>query len=247
MPLLIVKTSTSNRNCTVIIPAAGLGKRFGADLPKQYHLLGTKPLIIHTITLFDTLAEATNIIIPVANDWKDYLEDLLSKYKFNKKIVICHGGQERQDSIYNALNNSAANESDIVLVHDAVRPFASPELIKNVIISASRFGAAIPATMPKETIKQKDNSNMVRLTFVRSMLASVQTPQGFKKEILIDAYNKAIKSGFVGTDDASLAEHAGHKVKIIDGEETNIKITTPLDFDIAGIILRQMKSRAILP
>jgi 2-C-methyl-D-erythritol 4-phosphate cytidylyltransferase len=142
----------------------------------------------------------------------------------------------------NALNSPEIKNSEIVLVHDAVRPFASSELVSNIIKAVKKYNAAIPATMPKETIKQKDNNDCVRLTYARSLLASVQTPQGFNKNILIDAYKKAKKDNFYGTDDASLVEHSGNKVKIIQGEETNIKITTPLDLEIAYLILKNKKT-----
>lgn len=215
--------------CVVIIPAAGIGTRFGGQLPKQFSDYDSIPILIHTLKLFERVDEVANVIVAITPSWEDYTKDMISIHSLLKVNKIIEGGKERQDSVFNALNSLNTNEYDIVIIHDAVRPFASSELVRKIINTAGEYGAVVPALTPKETIKQIDDKGMVQRTLDRNTLCAVQTPQGFRSEIINSAYKKAIDNNFYATDDAALVEYAGFPVKVIEGEETNIKITTKFD------------------
>ncbi len=223
----------------VIIPAAGSGKRFGGELPKQFVELSGIPVIIRTLQRFDDCSEITAIIIAINSELKDLLTEQIDKFAIKKEILFADGGVQRQDSVFNALQTSAAQSSDIILVHDAVRPFIDGDFIRKIIKLSEEFGAVVPALIPKETLKIADSENFVLSTPDRSKLFSIQTPQGFRSEILIKSYNTTIKGTEIFTDDASVAESAGYKVKITEGMEENIKITSPFDFEIAKLILKR--------
>jgi len=216
-------------NCVVIIPAAGIGKRFNLPLPKQFTNVDGKPIIIQTVKIFDLVPLVTSIIVAANQEWIDYTHSLITKYDIVKPVHIIKGGKVRQDSVNNALKHKIIKNADIVLVHDAVRPFVSHELVNNVINSAIEYGAAVPALFPIETIKMVNKKGFVVRTLDRSKLCSVQTPQGFRQEIILEAYKYAYENRIYSTDDASLIEKVGYSVKIIQGEETNIKITTQSD------------------
>jgi len=214
-----------------------VGKRYGAEIPKQYTELAGMPVIIRTLQNFEKCDEIDGIILSINNDWRGFLEKAFKKWGITKVIEIVKGGPERQNSIFNAFKTDTFKSAEIVLVHDAVRPFASVELLKSVVAAAREFGAAIPALTPKETTKQVDRNNMVVRTYERKFLKSVQTPQGFRKDMLLKSYEKVAQKNFIGTDDASVVEFAGFPVKIIDGIEENIKLTTPLDKEFAEFLL----------
>ncbi|MES2765589.1 MAG: 2-C-methyl-D-erythritol 4-phosphate cytidylyltransferase [Bacteroidota bacterium] len=220
-----------------IIPSAGAGKRYGTKIPKQYTELAGIPVIIRTLQNFERCDEIDAIVLSINNDWREFLQEAFKKWGITKVVEMVEGGAERQDSIFNAFKTDAFKKAGIVLVHDAVRPFASVELLKNVIRAAREFDAAVPAMGLKETIKEIDENNFVVTTHDRRFLKSVQTPQGFKKEILLESYEKAAQENFIGTDDASVIEFAGFPVKIIDGIEENIKLTTPMDREFAEFLI----------
>lgn len=226
-------------SCTVIILAAGFGTRFGGAVPKQFIKLGGIPVIVWTLRIFKSIPEIQSVIIPANKEWHDPIRKMISDYQILKNTVIVEGGEERQDSVMNALQEKTI-KSDIILVHDAVRPFASPELFKNIIAGVLEFGAAIPVLQPKDTIKQINSKGFIEKTLDRTKLWNVQTPQGFKREMLFTAYSKAKKDGIKATDDASLVEHAGYSIKAIEGEEMNIKITSKFDRKLAEVILSEM-------
>ncbi len=216
---------------TVIIPAAGSGTRFGADIPKQFVALGGIPIIVRTLQVFEETGAVESVIIAASQDFHEYLRALQSQYGLKKIVALVEGGKERQNSIMNALQTSICEASDVILVHDAVRPFITPNFITSIAEAAWQHGAAIPGLVPKETIKECSNDGYVRATHERSRLRAIQTPQGFRREIITAAYQKAQNEGFLGTDDASVVEFAGFPVHILPGIEENIKITTPLDFE----------------
>jgi 2-C-methyl-D-erythritol 4-phosphate cytidylyltransferase len=215
--------------CVTIIPAAGIGTRFGGNVPKQFSEYDSIPILIHTLKLFERINEVSSVIVAITPSWEDYAKDMIAIHGIQKIYKIIEGGKERQDSVLNALNSFSPEEFDVVIIHDAVRPFASSELVRNIIHDANEYGAVIPALKPKETIKQIDGNGMVIKTMNRDILCAAQTPQGFKTDIILSSYRKAYNDKFYGTDDAVLVEHAGYPVKVIDGEETNIKITTQFD------------------
>jgi 2-C-methyl-D-erythritol 4-phosphate cytidylyltransferase len=224
--------------CTVIIPAAGSGTRFGAPLPKQFIPLLDVPILIRTLRAIEQASAVQNIIIAASPDFHSFIADLAREYGIMKIAAIIEGGKERQDSIFNALQTSICASSDIILVHDAVRPFITPDFVESIIEAAWKHGAVVPGLVPKETIKECDEAGLVQTTHERSRLRAIQTPQGFRRELLTEAYSKARQQGFLGTDDASVVEFAGIPVHIIAGREENIKITTPLDFRWAEFLLR---------
>jgi 2-C-methyl-D-erythritol 4-phosphate cytidylyltransferase len=219
-------------NCVVIIPAAGLGKRFNLPLPKQFTDIDGMPILIHTIKIFDTLPSISSIIIAANQEWIDFTQSLITKYNVMKPSQIIKGGKIRQDSVNNALKSKLIKSADIVLVHDAVRPFTSQNLVNSIINTAIEYGAAIPALIPRDTIKLVNKKGFVVRTLDRSKLCSVQTPQGFRQEIILESYKYAYENRIYSTDDASLIEKVGYTVKTIPGEETNIKITTQNDLKI---------------
>lgn len=223
---------------TVIIPAAGSGTRFGADRPKQFIPLLGVPILVRTLQAFEATDAVQNIVIAASPDFHAPIAELAAEYHLTKIAAIVEGGKERQDSIFNALQTSISVASDVILVHDAVRPFVTPSFIQTIINAAWEHGAAIPGLTPKETIKECTEAGLVRATHERSRLRAIQTPQGFRREVLVDAYQKAQQHGFLGTDDASVVEFAGFPVQVVAGEEKNIKITTPLDFAWAEFLLR---------
>lgn len=224
-----------------IITAGGTGKRFGAELPKQFAELTGVPIIVRSIVKFEMLEEIDSIVITIHPNWSAYLDNLLKYDYFDKIKDIVHGGDLRQDSIRNALKSEAVLESDIILIHDAVRPLASVELIQKIINETKQHKAVIPVIPVKDTIKQVVDGK-VSSTLNRKTLFGAQTPQGFKKELIISAYETAYNAGFISTDDASVAEFASFPVHTTEGEENNIKITTKLDLQIAELILRNEKN-----
>ncbi len=231
---------TSIVNTCVIIPAAGSGKRFGNQTPKQFVLLNGLPLILYTLRAFESHPMISNIILSISKEWLDYTASLIQLHSIRKVTSIIIGGSERQFSIENALKITPNYSPDIILVHDAVRPFVSQALITSVILAALESGAAIPALPVKDTVKEI-SSDLVHRTLDRSHLRSVQTPQGFTTEIIHQAYMFARQHSISATDDASLVEAAGLPVHLVQGEDTNIKVTTPLDFKLAEIILQDLQ------
>lgn len=228
----------------VVIPAAGSGRRMGGATAKQFLELHGKPILVRTLQRFDSAPAVDEIVVAVGEGQTAAVEELVRLNALRKVRAVVPGGVQRQDSVRCALERITA---DIVLVHDAVRPFASHHLIAEVAAAAIRTGAAIAAVPPKETIKISDGSGAVLSTPERSHVWVAQTPQGFATAVLIEAFQQARKDGFTGTDDASLVERLGVRVSIVEGSYDNIKITTPEDVDLAGhIFMRVMGERSNL-
>ncbi len=221
---------------TVIFPAAGASRRMknslGTVTNKNFLELGGEIVLIRTLKIFSQIERVTNLIVVVAENEVAEVEKILSAEKNLKPYKIVVGGSERQYSITNGLKFLPA-ETEIVLVHDAARPLITKSTIENVIDAAEKFGCAIAAVPAKNTIKFVDAENFVKSTPPRNELVEVQTPQGFRKEFLLRAYEQAEQENFLGTDDASLVERLGEKIKIVQSDYRNIKITTPEDIKIA--------------
>jgi len=213
----------------VIIASAGQSKRLGHN--KVLMELGSKPVLLYSLEKFLAIKTLSELVIVIrAQDEMD-VRDILSRAGYShSKIKVVQGGKERQDSVHIGLKSLV--DSDIVAVHDGARPFISLDLILKLIKEAEDNPAVIPALPVKETIKTVKNG-YVESTPDREFLWSVQTPQVFKYEILINAYEKAYKDNFYGTDDSSLVERLGYKVKVVEGEYTNMKITTKEDLLLA--------------
>ena len=225
---------------SAIIPAAGQGTRMQAKVAKQYLLLDQKPVLDHTLETFAACELIHSIILVVpAND----VEGMRSKYvEAGGKIAqVIAGGEKRQDSVYNGFN-ALDTDTEIVLVHDGVRPFVSHATIANSIATASKQGAVITAIPVSDTLKKVDSEQQVTQTVDREGLWRVQTPQAFQYELLKLAFIKAYEKSIYGTDEASLIEHLGKTVSVIPGSELNIKITRPEDLILAEGILNSRKN-----
>ena len=206
---------------TAIIPAAGRGQRMGADRPKQYLPLGGRPILRHVLSRLEASPLVTDIVLVVRREDMDYCRRHLSA---GKVAAIVPGGAERSESVYRGLQETRA---DMVLVHDAVRPFISEALLERVVTATREHGAALPALPVVETIKEVVDGQVVS-TPRRERLWQAQTPQGFDRELLLRAYHAA-GTDAVATDDAALVERLGHAVCVVPGEADNRKLTTPED------------------
>lgn len=220
----------------VIIPAAGRGRRFGSATPKQYQRLGQNPVLWHTLRRFEEHALIDRIVVAIHPDEEDVLLDIARGC--TKVAAPVHGGTERVDSVHNALLSlPPGSDRDVVLVHDAVRPWVSSALIEAIVAAARQHGAVIPALPVTETVKVVDDE-VVAHTPDRSTLYNAQTPQGFRRSVLEQAF-AGRAAGAVVTDEASLVEASGVTVHVVPGETENVKITRPEDLpSSAGADLR---------
>ena len=211
--------------------------RMGGGVNKNLLALAGEPILIRTLKTFSRVERVNFLIVVVAAHEVETVERLLSKTAGLKPWRVTVGGSERQYSIANGLK-LLPDDAEIILVHDAARPLISARTINDVIDAAEAFGGAIAAVPSKDTIKIVDADGFVKQTPSRRDLVSVQTPQGFKREILLQAYAQAQAEKFLGTDDASLVERLGAKVKVVTSGYDNIKITTPEDLSVAETLLR---------
>jgi 2-C-methyl-D-erythritol 4-phosphate cytidylyltransferase len=235
----------------VIIPAAGLGTRMASAAKgkkpaatKQFTELGGVPILIHTLRRFAESPEVSEIYIALrGNEIEGFRARLEKEAKdiVRKKIRLLEGGEHRQHSVANAIASVAASDDDIVLVHDAVRPFVTEEIIRDVIRAAEKYGAAIAALPAVDTVKQVERTSdgaLIVATIPRERVVLAQTPQGFRYGVLKKAFDEAAADGFVGTDEASLVERSGHAVAVVMGSARNLKITTPGDMELAEFFLK---------
>ena len=225
---------------SVIFPAAGQGRRMKAGKNKVLLELGGKPILQRTLESFSGLPEVGELIVVTGREDMAEVRAMLEGAVGLKPWQLTEGSTERQYSIRNGLR-LVSQEAELVLVHDAARPLISPAVIQRVIAGARQFGGAIAAVPEKNTVKIVNDEGMVVSTPPRKNLWAVQTPQGFKKAVLLDANEMAETEGFLGTDDASLVERIGLPVKVVEGDYRNIKITTPEDMVTAEAFLRQME------
>lgn len=214
-----------------ILVGAGRGKRLSLSLPKAFLEIGNKKLFFYSIEKFYKFSDKIFIALP-----RKYLKtgEELIKEKF-PEVKVVKGGKERQDSVLNCLK--FIEDSGIVLIHDVARPFVSEELIKRVIYGTKKYGACIPCLKITDTLKEIKN-NFVKKTIDREKIFSIQTPQGFKTELIKKAYKFAIKNKIKGKDDSFFVEKIGYnKIYCVEGERENIKITYPEDLILAEFIL----------
>jgi len=216
----------------VVIVAAGRGSRMRTSESKQYLPLAGKPILAHTMLAFASHPEIDVISMVVPPGDEPRVRELAEQYGCVDRIHIIAGGAERQHSVLRGLE-ALRDSVSIVLVHDGVRPFITKEKISAIGREAASYGAAVLAVPVKDTIKIAGSEGVVQSTPDRHSLWAVQTPQAFRISILIDAYGQAERDGFLGTDDASLVERLGHPVKLVLGDYTNVKITTPEDLEWA--------------
>lgn len=223
---------------TAIIVAGGKGKRMGQALNKQFIKIGGKEILARTIEVFQNLYEINEIIVVCAEGEIEYCkENIINKYGFSKVVKIVTGGMERQDSVRNGLVNCNSN-TNIVVIHDGARPFVTSSIIKESIKCARECGACTAAVPVKDTIKRVDEDKFSIDTPSREGLYAVQTPQAFKYDLILEGHKQAKNMDIFATDDTMLIEYMGFRVKIIDGSNTNIKITTGDDLIFADAVLK---------
>lgn len=229
----------------VIIPAAGLGTRMAPPgkkgVPsKQWVELSGAPIVVHTLRVFARNKQVSQIVVALRKNEMDQFRKLLEKERLAAKVEMVEGGEHRQQSVANALASLKAAQDDVVLVHDAVRPFVDDEIIGNVIHEVEKHGAAIAGLPAVDTIKQVERAAdgaIITSTIPRERVVQAQTPQGFRYELIKRAFDSATADGFMGTDEASLVERLGESVWVVMGSARNIKITTPADMELAEFLL----------
>jgi 2-C-methyl-D-erythritol 4-phosphate cytidylyltransferase len=220
-----------------IVPAAGSGNRMGRDVSKQYLSLGGTPLLVHTLKVFEEcpLVDALLVVVP-PRDIEFVRNNVLAPWNMKKVAGVIPGGKERQDSVRAGIE-ALDPDAGVVIVHDAVRPFITVELISQCIRTAGEEGAVAVGVPLKDTVKEVGPDGRVMRTCDRSLLWLTQTPQAFRRDIIENAHRAAVRDGFRGTDDASLVERLRIAVRMIRGDYGNIKITTPEDLVIAEALL----------
>jgi 2-C-methyl-D-erythritol 4-phosphate cytidylyltransferase len=230
----------------VILPAAGLGTRMGKSSAeksgtsrKQFMLLEGSPILIHTVRKFAASDRVTEILVAVRPEDREWVEQMVGR-EFDGKVRVVEGGDSRQESVQKALA-ALPPETDLVAVHDAVRPFIDLETIHKVFDEAAETGAAIVAVPAVDTVKQVTRGTehvKVRSTIPREKLVMAQTPQVFRYELISRAFQQARVDGFTGTDESSLVERLDIEVSVVPGSDRNIKITKPGDMDLAHLYLQ---------
>ncbi|HEX3321627.1 MAG TPA: 2-C-methyl-D-erythritol 4-phosphate cytidylyltransferase [Terriglobales bacterium] len=239
---------------SVIIPAAGLGTRMSAAarsknkkevISKQFTALRGVPMLIRTLRVFAAHPRIDELVVVLRKDEIPGFQARLDKEEreiSKKKVSLVEGGEHRQESVTNGLNSLRSEPDDIVLVHDAVRPFVDDSMIDEVIGAAGKYGAAIVGLPAVDTIKQVDRTAegaLITATIPRERVVMAQTPQGFRYSIIKKAFDDAAADGFVGTDEASLVERARYPVAVVMGSPRNLKITTPADLELAEFYLEK--------
>ena len=250
------------RTTFAVVPAAGRGLRMASKGPKQFLTLAGKPILVHTIEKLAATSFISHIVLVVPTDFLAHTQQMLEEFygkqtdrmAFSKvsapssptpavrsdpspnsalpSITMVVGGKERQDSVLNALQ-TLPNDCEWVMIHDGVRPFVSLRLLEDTWRAAHRTGAAIAALSVTDTVKRVQGQQVLE-TLPRDEIKLVQTPQIFRKDLILAAYAKAQEFGWSGTDDASFAERLGINVQVVEGEPTNIKVTTPADLEWAA-------------
>ena len=220
-----------------IIAAAGSGRRMKSDRPKQLLALNGTPIIVHTIRKFDACSAIDYIVVTAPKESLEEVTQLVKSAGFKKSVTVVEGGERRQDSVFMGLKHLQQG-TDIIAVHDGVRPFVPIEDIENVVRQAQTSGAAILAVPIVETVKQAEKE-FVQSTITREHLVLAQTPQVFRTAILKEAFDLAAKDEYYGTDESSLVERLGHPIAIVRGSERNIKITRPGDLTLARAFLEE--------
>jgi 2-C-methyl-D-erythritol 4-phosphate cytidylyltransferase len=232
----------NNFKVGAVVVSAGRSRRMG-NINKQFLMIGGKPVLSHTLALFESMPVVDFIVLVAGSGEVDnYREGIIDRYGISKVKYIVEGGEERQHSVRNGLE-AIGGMCDIVIIHDGARPFADPCIIEKSVLEASEYGAAACGVPVKDTIKVRGSDGFITGSPDRSTLYAVQTPQTFRYQILYDAHKKALEEGFLGTDDTVLVERMGMKVRLFEGSYENIKITTFEDIYAAEAILRYRMDR----
>ncbi|MBQ2043352.1 MAG: 2-C-methyl-D-erythritol 4-phosphate cytidylyltransferase [Bacteroidaceae bacterium] len=213
-----------------ILVAGGKGLRMGSDIPKQFLPLRGRPVLMHTIDVFRRTYPDIHIILVLPREQQDYWRQLCGQHDYDVELCVADGGETRFHSVHNGLSLIPDDARGVVGVHDGVRPFVSPETIRRCFEAAEEFGAVVPVVPVVETVRQvlADGSSM---TVDRNAYRLVQTPQTFDIQLLKKAYGQPFDPFF--TDDASVVEAMGHPIKLVEGNNDNIKLTNPADLKLA--------------
>lgn len=213
--------------CVAVIPAAGRGLRFGGDVPKQYLPLRGRSLLEHAMERFLRYSEVMVVVVAVGREWQAHLRDVVDQRGW-LRVRIVDGGATRQQSVRNGVAVAVECGAEIVAIHDAVRPFFSDATFRALLLAAEQAGAALPGLAPRETI-HRVLDGVIAETLDRSSLVAAQTPQCFRTALLRDLLDEVVRDDVDFTDEAGLVASRGHRVVVIEGDPTNIKVTTPED------------------
>jgi 2-C-methyl-D-erythritol 4-phosphate cytidylyltransferase len=238
--------SRSRPKVFAIIPAAGSGTRIGGEIKKQFLPLKGKPIIVHTLQQFEHCSDIDEVAMAIPESAMSDMEAIVARYRLHKVSKMMIGGKKRQDSVNNVLNHLTLKDSDIVLVHDGVRPFIETKRIVHLLKVCKEYDAAVLAIQPKDTIRRSTGGGFFDQTLDRTALWLVQTPQAFRAKLLVKAFAKARKDKFYSTDEAALVERLGVKVRIVEGNYDNIKITTPEDLELGALILDRWHAKGLM-
>lgn len=223
-----------------IIAAGGFGKRFGGEQKKQFVTLLGKPILLWSLHpfLISTLIDEIVVVVP-AEDLDFFRQEILRLFHQQKSITCTAGGEYRQESVSNGLKQVSL-DSDVILIHDAVRPFVTEQMIINGVNGCRKNGAVIYAVPETDTVIEIENQKVKRI-IDRNCIWRVQTPQIFRRDLLVSAVQKAQEEGFIGTDESTLIRRLGHPVNVLQGSYDNIKITIPEDLEIAELIVKRRR------
>ena len=217
---------------SVIITAGGMGKRFSSEVPKQFLALEGIPVLMHSINAFNRWNPNTEIVLTLPEEWFDYWKELIDKYNFRTPHSVVGGGKERYHSIKNALSSCSG---DLVMIHDGVRPLVDENTLDRCLNALQKNKAVVPYIKLKDSIRSLNGNKSISV--VRKNFVSVQTPQCFEFNVINDAYQGEYQDFY--TDDASVAEKNGIEIHLVEGNEENIKITTPVDLKVAHLLIKK--------
>lgn len=221
-----------------IVVAAGQGRRFGGKVPKQFLPLEDRPLLAHSLVSFDRQSQVDEIVLVTNLEWLPRIQqEIISRFQIRKVSAIVAGGKERQDSVAAGLQ-AITGASPLVAVHDAVRPLFSNQLFERTVAGCQDADGCIPACAPRDTVKQVERGSVIR-TLPRESLRLAQTPQVFRRDVLQHAFAYAHEHSLIATDEAALVEAAGGTLVWVEGEERNLKITSPLDLRVAELFCQE--------
>jgi len=237
-------SNKSSLKAVAIIPAAGTGIRMGKHRPKQFLDVDGRPLLALTLEKFQVCPAVDTVIVVAPQKDVTYCQrEIVEKHRLTKVEKVVPGGERRQDSVRLGIEASGGDYG-LVLVHDGVRPLVAPDLIVRVVEAAQKHRAVITGLAAKETVKEIDENALVVKTYDRQKVWLVQTPQVFRYEDILMAHRRAVEEGWEEvTDDALLVEKMGIPVRIVEGSEDNIKVTTPRDLELVNFLVKRQKDK----
>lgn len=227
---------------SAVVVAAGAGQRMAMNLRKQYLTLGGIPVLVRSLQLFLDHPSVGEVVAVIPPGEAGIVEELLRPYFPPQKVRLVDGGADRSESVDRGLK-ALEEEAELVCIHDAARPLASAGLLDRLLNAAARWGAAVPVLELSDTVKEIDGAGFILSTPDREKLRLVQTPQVFKRDIIIEAYRNSAAAVLNATDDARLVELSGRAIKTVPGEAENLKITRPLDLKLATLLLEGKENR----